>query len=1176
MNTARRSRIILLWLFLFLLPLGAAPPSGPKSPVLTAMEQELERTGRELKSESDAPLHFLSYTITETKAEVMAAAHGTLTQEDQRHDRVLDVTARVGTPELDSTHEIRGEGFGGGFGGATAIPLDDDPAVIRNAIWLATDARIKAARERFIRVQTNRAVKVEEEHPAPDFSKETPQVRIDALPTLTWDRSAWRSRLRELSRRIERYPFVLDGDVTLSVSNVHTFLANSEGTRLQLGRTHVRIFVALNGKAEDGMDLRRGESFDAANFSGLPKDEVLIATIDRLAKELQALREAPLAEPFTGPAILRNRASGVFFHEIFGHRIEGHRQKLSDEGQTFAKKIGQPILPPFLSVIDDPSMPKLGNLDLNGHYPFDDEGVPSRRVTLVDKGVLKEFLLSRSPLSGFPNSNGHGRRQPGRDPVSRQGNLMVVSTKQVPFAQLRRMLIEECKKQNKPYGLIFDDISGGYTTTSRSGPQAFKVLPLLVTRVFADGRPDQVVRGADLVGTPLVSFSKILATGDDTAVFNGYCGAESGFVPVSAISPSILVSELEVEKRQTSPDRPPLLPAPGSESPGELARANGGSSSQGTHARHRSEGVGGPVSGRAGGGVTPAANVGAAPASLPADDPAFRAMADEMARSRAQLKMDTFAPPYFMAYTAHETETVSIAATMGALLGSSRDRGRRLYADVRVGDATLDSSNFAGRGRVFGGVNLLPAESRYETDRRALWLATDEAYKQAIETLANKKAALQRQAAQTRPPDLAMAEPFTYAGATPALDVDTAAWEKTARAVSAAFRRFPAIQNGQASLRAEGQTQRFLNSEGSWHRTGTTLFEVTLRATVRTDQGETISDVRHFYARRAAELPPQEKLIAAAESLATSLTELASAKKGEEYSGPVLFTGEAAATFFDRLLAEKLTNPAPPVTEDGRIPQFQRGDKLTGQLGRKILPTGFRVVDDPTVEALDGTPLLGAYRVDDDGVPAAKLSLVEDGILKAYYMSRVPTQEIATSNGHGRRAGGGRPTGQPGNLIVTVADGHADMVERLKALCKEENLPYGLVVDRFEADGRGGGPRFGGRFGGGRGRGGPRGQAAQPTESSELPDTLMFRKVYTDGREEIVRGGRLVGAVTRTLRNIAAAGSDRNVVTRRLAGSASAVTIVAPSVLVTGLDVRPDEPTPEKPPLIPPPAMAVR
>jgi predicted Zn-dependent protease len=183
-------------------------------------------------------------------------------------------------------------------------------------------------------------------------------------------------------------------------------------------------------------------------------------------------------------------------------------------------------------------------------------------VKLVERGVLKNFLMSRAPLKDFPQSNGHGRREPGRSVVSRMGNLFVESDKTVPFADLRRQLIEECKRQGKPYGLLFEDIAGGFTGTRRAGAQSFKVLPVVVYRVYADGRPDELVRGVDVVGTPLTCFSKIIAAGDDPAVFNGTCGAESGGVPVSAISPSILVSQIEVEKRRREQDKPPILPSP--------------------------------------------------------------------------------------------------------------------------------------------------------------------------------------------------------------------------------------------------------------------------------------------------------------------------------------------------------------------------------------------------------------------------------------------------------------------------------------------------------------------------------------------------------------------------------------------------------------------------------------
>jgi predicted Zn-dependent protease len=274
------------------------------------------------------------------------------------------------------------------------------------------------------------------------------------------------------------------------------------------------------------------------------------------------LLHAPAVEPFHGPAILSGRAAGVFFHEIFGHRVEGHRQKDETEGQTFTKSVGSPVLPDFLSVSFDPTRKSIDSIDLNGTYSYDDEGVKARPLTVVDNGVLKTFLMSRSPIQDIEHSNGHGRRQAGAEVVSRQSNLIVESKKKVSDQQLREMLLAEVKRQNKPYGLYFEQVTGGYTTTQRRGLQAFTVIPLIVYRVYADGRPDEMVRGADIVGTPLASFAKILATSDKLEVFNGYCGAESGSVPVSASSPALLVSEVEIQKKDHAQDRPPLLGRP--------------------------------------------------------------------------------------------------------------------------------------------------------------------------------------------------------------------------------------------------------------------------------------------------------------------------------------------------------------------------------------------------------------------------------------------------------------------------------------------------------------------------------------------------------------------------------------------------------------------------------------
>jgi predicted Zn-dependent protease len=376
------------------------------------------------------------------------------------------------------------------------------------------------------------------------------------------DRKPWEEKVRVYTKAFRTSPQILNSIVTFSAGAQNQYQVTSEGTRLQFGQVHYRLELFIQGKAPDGMDINRYFNFDWTDANGQPDDKTVLAQGQVLRKELEALVAAPLVEPYAGPAMLTGRATAVFFHEVFGHRSEGFRQKDIHEGQTFARKVGEQILPEFLSIYDDPTSKTSGKEILLGYYPFDDEGIPAERVTLVDHGILRNFEMSRQALTGFPHSNGHGRRQVGAMPVSRQGNLIVQSSRTVSNAELRKRFIDEIKRQGKPFGLLIDDIAGGFTFTGRGQPQAFQVQPLVVYKVFPDGRPDELVRGVDIVGTPLVSLTKILATSDTPEVFNGYCGAESGSVPVAAVAPAILISEMEVQKKETSTDKPPILPPP--------------------------------------------------------------------------------------------------------------------------------------------------------------------------------------------------------------------------------------------------------------------------------------------------------------------------------------------------------------------------------------------------------------------------------------------------------------------------------------------------------------------------------------------------------------------------------------------------------------------------------------
>jgi predicted Zn-dependent protease len=544
----------------------AASAQQPATPVLLdAMTTELHRAFTSLGKQGDdkqLPPYFLSYAVSEATYVGIRAQFGALADSASSRLRVADVQVRLGDPKLDNTHGTHRSSAVN----STQLPLTDDREAIERTLWLATNTGYGTALENYLRVKTEAQVRAKEEDSSPDFSKEAPQTFIGKpAPPVVVDKATWERRVTELSKIFREYPDVYQNMVMLSVQNETDYFASSEGSKVVTPHLAARLVVFAVTRADDGMDLFRAQTFEAETVDQLPAQAELEAAMRELGKSLEALRKAPVTEPFDGPAILSGRAAAVFFHEVLGHRLEGQRQRGDEEGQTFTKEVGKDVLPTFLSVADDPTRTKFGDTWLSGSYDYDDEGQKARKVDLIDDGILKTFLMSRLPIANFAESNGHGRAQTGRVPTGRQGNLIVTSTKTEPESELRKQLIDEAKKQGKPFGLYFEDISSGFAVTTRSSPQAFQVIPLVVYRVYVDGRPDELVRGVSIVGTPLAAMKRILATGDKSEVFNGECGAESGTVPVSAVAPAMLVSEMETQKQAQGTSRPPILPIPGAE-----------------------------------------------------------------------------------------------------------------------------------------------------------------------------------------------------------------------------------------------------------------------------------------------------------------------------------------------------------------------------------------------------------------------------------------------------------------------------------------------------------------------------------------------------------------------------------------------------------------------------------
>lgn len=543
----KRSKF-LLFLLLFCSPVAMAQEQDK---LLQLLKSELTYSMNELKKQAQAP-YYMNLRAMDDYTVNVTSNFGAIASSRENRMRTLVPQVRLGSLELDNfKYNSQGVAQDPRRGNASGVflPLDDETAEgIREAIWRETLKRYKFAQQQLEASKTKATVSVEDEDKAPCFSgviaEKYYEAPLDGIDKMV-DVAAWEKRLNEVSAVFKACPELQQGMANLTFQVYRTYLVSSEGAEVVQNRVSARVMLSASLKAADGMVLPLNMDYFAYNPDELPGIDRMVADAKEMIRRLLALRDAPVADPFTGPAILSGSASGVFFHEIFGHRLEGHRLKTG--GQTFKKMVGEQVLPVDFQVYCDPTLTRYAGTDLNGHYLYDDEGVRARRVNNVENGVLKEFLMSRVPLDGFPVSNGHGRASGGGDPVSRQSNLVIETAHPYTESELRQMLIKEAKKQGKEYGYYFNAVTSGFTYTGEGGSlNSFNVTPLEVYRVYVDGRPDELVRGVDMIGTPLSMFSNITAAGDQPAVFTGMCGAESGWVPVTACSPMIYVSQVEM------------------------------------------------------------------------------------------------------------------------------------------------------------------------------------------------------------------------------------------------------------------------------------------------------------------------------------------------------------------------------------------------------------------------------------------------------------------------------------------------------------------------------------------------------------------------------------------------------------------------------------------------------
>ncbi len=538
-----------------------------QDPLLNVLKDELSVEMKQLQKQ-DVPPYYMDCRAVDERNITVNTTFGSLIRSSDTRSVLFVPQIRVGTPQQDnfkdtdvgSSYTIQGPVCG-------VLPVDGRfrEEAFREGIWSEVKARYEYVKGVYQKMIDNQDIKVESSDKSPCFS-DVPVEKYYEAPLspekVTIDCSKWEEGLKKISRIFKKYPEILQGDASMSFRVVRTYFVNTEGSEVVHNLTYANLIVAGMVRAEDGMELPLHLTYFAYHPDDLPVIDSVCRKVEVMVEKLMALREAPVVDAYRGPILMSGAAAGVFFHEIFGHRVEGQRMRRDSDGQTFKKMVGQYVLPASMQVYDDPTLRKYGKQDLNGYYKYDEQGVRAERVNIVIDGKIHDFLMTRKPMENYPRSNGHARATWAFDPVSRQSNLVIETKDHKSEAELRKAFINELKAQGKTYGYYLEEVTGGFTQTNKLQINSFNVTPLEVYKVFADGRPDQLVRGVNLIGTPLAMFSNIICAGGASEVFTGMCGAESGSIPVTAIAPALLVKGVELQRKAKSQAEHQILKRP--------------------------------------------------------------------------------------------------------------------------------------------------------------------------------------------------------------------------------------------------------------------------------------------------------------------------------------------------------------------------------------------------------------------------------------------------------------------------------------------------------------------------------------------------------------------------------------------------------------------------------------
>lgn len=970
--------------------------------LLQTLKDELNSEYQQLRQQPVKP-YFMSLRVNDFRRVTIQSNMGVAATEDIQEGRTLTPQIRVGNPRLDNFKLIT-QGAANTQGRDIApwvLPMNDnDVEGIRAGIWSEVRRRYDFAVNVYRETQAKVSTNVADEDTAACFSVAPIEQYYEQPLTAEQkkiDIEAWHNRMNKVSAVMAAYPELQGGTAQLNFEVSRQYIVNTEGTFVVQNRIAARVMITAQGMASDGMVLPVSFDYYATSLDKLPDVDVMIVKAKELVQRVKALMKAPVANPYTGPAILSGPASGVFFHEIFGHRLEAHR--LKSGGETFRNMVGKNVLPSDFSVYCDPTLSYYRDKELNGHYLFDSEGVRSRRVDNIKNGVLNEFLLSRVPMDGFPQSNGHGRASDGHDAVSRQSSLIVETTAPQTEEKLREMLRAEAKKQGKEYGYYFLTVTGGFTTTGQGNTMnSFNVSPVEVYRVYVDGRPDELVRGVDLIGTPLSMFSHIAAAGNEPTLFTGSCGAESGWVPVACVSPQIYVTQIETQRRKKAQQTPQILAAPDN--------------------------------------------------SLSPTSDLKEVMKKEVSRAADELNIRGAMQPLLVSSIANTSRTARIVGELGGIsMNYLSPWTTTIGSEVTIGD--IKQSSKVEADRYFSQVACVGEKVDANAVRRAVWNTTDNSYKDALNIYAQKQNYYTQ---HPLPLEYANTNDLILPAATSAQeritadiqDIDMKQLGSLVVELSSVFKNYPHLYDTSVSFDvAQMNTLRITNT-GLEVNDSQQVLTMTVDATTQNEDGTPWNDKMVLSYPLPDFLKNKGSLVERINTFASNLMALRDAPVlDEEYNGPVMFE-EMASVY-------SLTDPVIAAVCASHTLQ-PADDDYGKKIGQEIIDKRISAVNYSDRRDYNGVPLMGAYSVDADGiVPEKELLLVENGVLRKQLNNLRPTPFAKNSTGSCRfpvNPGVPSPEISFGSLHIKAVNTTADekMEKTLLKTAKKAGLKNAYIV----------------------------------------------------------------------------------------------------------------------------------